>query len=157
MIDDAEFRQVMSRFASGVTVVTTALDDTLYGLTVSSFTSLSLEPRLALVSIYLVSPMHDVLVQSGRWAINILAHDQEYLSRHFAGRDKHNWNDIAYRLSDHGIPWLDGSLATMECQLTQRYDGGDHSIFVGELQSVSVAETQPLLYYRGGYHSLGQA
>lgn len=157
MIDDAAFRQVMSRFASGVTVVTTAIDDACYGLTVSSFASLSLEPRLALVCIYTVSPMHDYMLQAEQWAINILAHDQEDVSRHFAGPDKHDWSAIAYERSTNGMPWLDGALATLDCRLSQRYDGGDHSIFVGELQSVSVAETQPLVYFRGGYHSLGQA
>ena len=154
MIDAPLFRQVMSRFASGVTVVTTTVDGTLYGLTVSSFSSLSLEPRLALVSLDNRTLMHSLINQAGIFAINLLAADQEAISRHFAGHNKGDWSAIPHTLGQLGLPLLHGALATMECRLFQQLAGGDHTIFVGELEHAAAAEGAPLVYYRAAYHTL---
>ena len=154
MIDAPLFRQVMSRFASGVTVVTTSVDGTLYGLTVSSFSSLSLEPRLALVSLDNRTLMHSLINQAGIFAINLLAADQEAISRHFAGHNKGDWSVIPHTLGQLGLPLLDGALATMECRLFQQLAGGDHTIFIGELEHAAAAEGAPLVYYRAAYHTL---
>jgi len=113
-LDPALFRQAMSRFASGVTVVTTIVDAKPYGLTVSAFASLSLDPALAIIAIDKRSPMHDLLLQAQAFAINILSNEQESLSRHFAGPQKHDWSEIAAAAGNRSIPLLDGALANME-------------------------------------------
>lgn len=153
-LDAALFRQAMSRFASGVTVVTTSQAGELYGLTVSSFSSLSLEPRLALVCIDGRTRLHAALAASQVFVINILASDQEALSRHFAGPQKHDWSGIVHTLGVHGAPVLDGALATLECRLASTFTGGDHTIVVGEIEQATAADGAPLVYYRAGYHAL---
>jgi flavin reductase (DIM6/NTAB) family NADH-FMN oxidoreductase RutF len=153
-VDAALFRQVMSRWASGVTVVTTVVDGQPHGLTVSAFSSLSLDPPLALVCLDNRSPMIGLVRQSGLFAINILAGDQEALSRHFASREKADWSGIDHQLGPLGLPLLGGALASMECRVAEDLPGGDHTIFVGALEHAAAAETAPLVYYRAGYHSL---
>ena len=155
MIDPALFRAVMSRFASGVTVVTTSYEGVLYGLTVSSFASLSFEPRLALVCIDQQTRNYTALTQSGVFGINILAANQTALSQHFAGKNKDQWDTIAYSLgSSNGVPLLDGALAQLECRVAHLLPGGDHTIVVGEIVNAAANEGEPLVYYRAGYHQL---
>ena len=155
MLDATLFRQVMSRFASGVTVVTSAVAGTFYGLTVSSFSSLSLEPRLALVCIDQRTRNYAALTQAGSFGINILAADQASLSSHFAGPDKDSWDGIAFQVgAATGVPLLAGALAAMECRVAQLLPGGDHTIVVGEIVAATAGEGEPLLYYRAGYRSL---
>ncbi len=156
MIDEQQFRRVMSRFASGVTVVTTAANGTLAGLTVSSFTSLSLEPRLVLVCIGNQADSHSVLLQAGWYAVNILSAEQAAVSRLFASNSDDKFIAGSYTRSQRGLPLLNGVLATLECQIVQHYAGGDHTIFIGEVVETQVFEGQPLLYYRAGYARLGE-
>lgn len=155
MIESTLFRQVLGRFASGVTVVTTANEGRLAGLTVSSFTSLSLDPTLVLVCIDRNAGSHDSIAAAGQFAVNILAEDQEYLSRRFASADRDKFTDGTYELSPRGLPLLTGALARIECRLHSTLPGGDHTIFVGEAIAASCNEGRPLLYYRSGYHTLG--
>jgi flavin reductase (DIM6/NTAB) family NADH-FMN oxidoreductase RutF len=154
MLDDARFRQVMGLFASGVTVVTSAYEGRLSGLTVSSFTSLSLSPMLVLVCIDLRAASHGVINDAGRFAVNILAEDQEYLSRRFASAEAEKFTAGTFSMSAHGLPLLHGTLAQIECRVHAALPGGDHTIFVGEVLAVSCREGRPLLYYRSGYHQL---
>lgn len=155
MIDESLFRQTMSQFASGVTVVTTALGERLAGLTVSSFASLSLNPPLVLICIDHAASSHDVIAAAGKFAVNILAEDQEYLSRRFAMHDGAKFAPHSYTLSENGLPLLEGVLAQIECRLHSALPGGDHTIFVGEVIAARVFGGRPLLYYRSGYHQLG--
>ncbi|RRR66418.1 MAG: flavin reductase [Candidatus Viridilinea halotolerans] len=156
MLDDARFRQVMSLFASGVTVVTSAHEEHLSGLTVSSFTSLSLNPMLVLVCIDRQAASHTTITASGYYAINILAEGQEYLSRRFASSQAEKFTPGTYTLSPHGLPLLNGALAHIECRVHAAFPGGDHTIFVGEVLAAACQEERPLLYYRSGYHLLGR-
>lgn len=155
MIDESLFRQTMSHFASGVTVVTTALGERLAGLTVSSFASLSLNPPLVLICIDHAASSHDMIAAAGKFAVNILAEDQEYLSRRFAMHDGAKFVPHSYTLSENGLPLLEGVLAQIECRLHSALPGGDHTIFVGEVIAARVFGGRPLLYYRSGYHQLG--
>ncbi|MBO9347308.1 MAG: flavin reductase [Chloroflexus sp.] len=155
MIDESLFRQTMSHFASGVTVVTTALGDRLAGLTVSSFASLSLNPPLVLICIDHNAASHDVIAAAGQFAVNILAEDQEYLSRRFAMHDGAKFTPHSFMMSPNGLPLLNGVLAQIECRLYDKLPGGDHTIFVGEVIAARVFGGRPLLYYRSGYHQLG--
>ncbi|HEX6289227.1 MAG TPA: flavin reductase family protein [Herpetosiphonaceae bacterium] len=154
-IDQADFRRVMGHFASGVTVVTTCHEGFCHGITVSSFCSLSLEPPLVLICIDRRVNSHELIERSGMFAINILAEDGEWLSRHFASRELDKFSKVAYHSGHKGLPLLDGALATIECRLAEKFPGGDHTIFVGEVLRTEVPrEGRPLLYFRSGYHQL---
>ncbi len=153
-IDNAHFRQVMGHFASGVTVVTTLVRDTPYGLTVSSFTSLSLVPPLVAICVDRSTAGHDAISSSGIYAVNILAQQQEHLSRQFASREANKFASVGYVLSENGLPLLEGALATVECRLWASYDGGDHTIFVGEVLAADCQDATPLVYFRRGYRAL---
>ncbi len=150
-IDQAEFRQALGHFATGVTVVTTGQDGALQAATVSAFSSLSLEPPLVLVCLHNEWGGLPLLKAAGGFAVNILAADGERLSRHFAARSDDKFAGIAYHLAGNGAPLLDEALATLECRVHKLLPGGDHTIIVGEVVAMQVNTGQPLLYYRGGY------
>ena len=153
-IDDARFRQAMGYFASGVTVVTTASAGELYGMTVSSFASVSLHPPLILICIDKGVPSHDMIRDAGCFVVNILEERQEHLSRRFATTTNDKFKGVAWHSGQLGLPVLDNTLAAIECRLHQVHDGGDHTIFVGEVVDAEIREGAPLLYYRRGYHEL---
>jgi flavin reductase (DIM6/NTAB) family NADH-FMN oxidoreductase RutF len=144
----------MGHFASGVTVVTTEHMGLLHGMTVSSFSSLSLKPPLVLICIDKGVSCHDAIATSGRFAVNILEKHQEHLSRRFATPNIDKFMGVAFSLGQLGLPLLDDALAAIECRLHNTFDGGDHTIFVGEVVDAEVREGSPLLYYRRGYHEL---
>ncbi|MEK6324339.1 MAG: flavin reductase family protein [Acidobacteriota bacterium] len=150
-----EFRIALSRFVSGITVVTTLVKDNRpAGITVSAFASVSLEPPLVLACIDKRASLHDYLIEGSHFAVNILAQDQEHLSRRFASKDQDRFDGAGYREGVSGAPLLEGALAYIECRVVRVYPGGDHTIVVGEVESTSVADHKPLAYYRGGYAHL---
>ncbi|MGD9630562.1 MAG: flavin reductase family protein [Pyrinomonadaceae bacterium] len=154
-----EFRSALSRFASGITVVTTKDDSgKFYGITVSAFCSVSLEPPLVLICIEKLSGSHSALLESSRFTVNILAAGDEGLSEHFASILDEKFEGIAYEVDDHGLPFLPSSIARLECSVFRTLDGGDHSVFLGLVEGVSVhdAETDPLLYFQGGYREIAK-
>ena len=153
-IDEFRFRQAMGYFATGVTVVTTAHEGQLYGMTVSSFASLSLKPPLILICIEKVLTTHTAIADAGQFAVNILEQSQEHLSRRFATRENDKFTGVAWHSSRFGLPVLEGALAIIECQLRDTFPGGDHTIFVGEVMDAELSQGSPLLYYRRGYHEL---
>ncbi len=153
-IDEIRFRQTMSHFASGVTVVTVEQNGAVHGMTVSSFSSVSLRPPLILICIDTVLSTHTVIAESGRFAVNILEKRQEHLSRRFASREGDKFQGVAWHFGQLGLPLLDGALASIECRVHSQLPGGDHSIFVGEVLHTELGEGAPLLYYRSGYHEL---
>lgn len=149
----------MSHFATGVTVVTTVLDGEPYGMTVSAFCSVSLDPLLVLVCIDRSASLHDPLQQSRRFAASFLNEDQAALSRHFARSDRPRGADgfqpTPYRAGETGCPILDDAIAFVDCELEAVYPGGDHSIFVGRVVAAGVRDGErPLLYWHSGYHRL---
>ena len=154
-IDQDEFRRALGHFASGITVVTARVrGEHLAGITVTAFSSLSLEPPLVLICIDKRAYLHQFLTQGTAFVVNILHEDQETLSRRFASRDPHQFRGIGYTLGASGAPILDDVLAALECHVVDQHDGGDHTIFIGEVQSTRVREGKPLVYFRGGYHQL---
>ena len=153
-IDPGLFRQAMSRFASGVTIVTTAHEGAPAGLTVSSFASLSLTPALVLVCIDRNAGSHEPLAKAEMFAVNILAEGQEHLSNRFARHDEERFQAGTYSLSSHGLPLISGALAQIECRRTDSLPGGDHTIFIGEVVTITFADGAPLVYYRSGYQRL---
>ncbi len=154
-IEQAQFRQALGHFASGVTVVTTRHQDQFHGTTVSAFCSLSLQPPLVLVGIDLQATIHDLIVESGVFAVNILAEHAAGISRHFARRIPDKFSTIPYHLGELGVPLLEDALISLECRLFNRYPGGDHSIFIGDVVALHTQpHRQPLLYFRSSYGSL---
>lgn len=150
-----EFRAALGRFASGVTVITTIGENNKpAGITVSAFASVSLEPPLVLACVDKRASLHDCLTEGQHFAVNILAEDQEHLSRLFASRDQDRFGQAAYRPGITGAPLLDGAVAALECRVVHAYPGGDHTIIVGEVESTSLADHKPLAYHRGGYTRL---
>ncbi|MFN8573396.1 MAG: flavin reductase family protein [Gemmatimonadaceae bacterium] len=155
-IDPDAFRSVLGRFASGVTVVTTRDDQGRdYGMTVSAFSALSLTPPLVLACIDRQAAMYEVLGRTNHFTVNILASAQEALSRRFSDLDaQERFDGIGFTRGPMGAPILDDVLAYLECRLVRQLDGGDHGIFVGEVDTAVTQELRPLLYYRGGYAEL---
>lgn len=150
-----EFRAALGRFASGVTVVTTIGEDNKpVGITVSAFASVSLDPPLVLACVDKRASVHDCLCEGKHFAVNILAEDQEHLSRLFASKDQDRFTQAAYHTGITGAPLLDGAVAVLECRVVHAYPGGDHTIIVGEVESASIADHKPLAYHRGGYARL---
>lgn len=156
MIDGDLFRAVLGRFATGVTVVT-ARDaaGTPHGMTVSAFSSLSLDPPLVLVCIGNEATVVPILKEALTFAVNILAENQEAVSRHFASPGRHRFAECLQD-DEHGDPRLEDALAWMQCRVISRQPAGDHVIYIGQVEAAVVSEGRPLLYYRGGYSSLGR-
>lgn len=155
-VSKEDFKQVMGSFAAGVTVVTT-VDGAgqKWGLTATAFTSVSLEPMLCLICVDRRAGSHGALSDARKFAVNVLSAAQEPLSNRFASRIDDKFEGVPHRSgAETGCPLLDGALATLECEVTAIVPGGDHDIFVGELKGVTVAEGEPLLYFRGKYCDL---
>jgi 3-hydroxy-9,10-secoandrosta-1,3,5(10)-triene-9,17-dione monooxygenase reductase component len=152
-----DFRHALGRFASGVTVVTTAVDGKLGGLTVSAFSSVSLDPPYILICIDKRSSVIPLLRTSRVYGVNILSSDQSDVSNHFASRREDKFAGVSYRIGTLGVPVLEGVLAHLECKVTQEVDGGDHFIYIGQVEHSSVDESkEPLLYFHGKYRELAK-
>ena len=152
MISPADFRHVLSHFASGVTVVTTTDSDTRpAGLTASAFTSVSLDPPLILVCVDHKSQTYPALLERGRFAVNILTADQSDLSKRFASTRLDKFTDVRFHASESGLPLLDDALAFLECSTVNTHVEGDHTIFVGLVERAGTGSGDPLLYFRGRY------
>jgi flavin reductase (DIM6/NTAB) family NADH-FMN oxidoreductase RutF len=150
-----EFRAVLGRFPSGVTVVTTR-DKTgrLHGITVSAFCSVSLEPPLVLVCIDKNTGSHRALDETDAFVVNILRDDQQHISDRFASFLPDKFEIVEYRRGIDDLPVLEDALANLECRLVHAYDGGDHTIYVGEIERATVRGGEPLLYWHGNYRKI---
>jgi flavin reductase (DIM6/NTAB) family NADH-FMN oxidoreductase RutF len=155
-IDPDSFRSVLGRFASGITVVTTLdAEHRDVGMTVSAFCSVSLCPPLVQVCIDHAASLYAALVGNARYGVSILAAEQEALSRRFATAEStRRFEGIGYRRGESGVILLDDALAHLECRIVASHEVGDHTMFVGEVESASARSARPLLYYRGGYAQL---
>lgn len=150
-----EFREALAKFASGVTVVTTSdASGELFGLTVSAFCSVSLEPPLILVCIEKTTRCHDAFRDAGRFVVNILGEDQKDVSERFASQATDKFSGTMYGLNTRGIPVLEGSIAIIECRLSSSYEGGDHTIFVAEVENAAAADNGPLVYFNSEYRGI---
>lgn len=158
-IKSEDFRAVMGSYATGVTVATTALaDGQRAGLTVNSFTSVSLEPPLVLFCLDKKAAAHPIFSAASGYAINVLTAAQEPLSRAFAqrGQGPERWQGVTTEIWTSGAPIITGCLANLDCQIEARHDGGDHTIFVGRVLRLQRQEGQPLLYWGSRYRQLAQ-
>ena len=154
-IDPDEFRAVLGRFASGVTILTVRdREGRDHGMTVSAFCSVSLIPPLVLVCIDRSTDMFNILPESPHFGINILSESQEALSRRFAELPSGRFDGIGYTRAESGVVLLDDALAQLECRRLGQHEAGDHTIHIGEVEWASCGKDRPLLYYRGGYAQL---
>lgn len=147
-------RQIMGRFATGVTVVTTRNDEEILGMTANAVLSLSLDPPLILVSIDKKNQMHKFLENSNCFAINVLREDQEEISRRFAIPGPKDFSDLEFWESETGSPILVNALAFVDCQIVQVVPGGDHDMFIGQPLAGETRDGNPLIFYSGKYTQL---
>jgi flavin reductase (DIM6/NTAB) family NADH-FMN oxidoreductase RutF len=150
-----EFKAALGRFASGVTVVTTKdADGKLHGLTVSAFSSVSMNPPLILVCILKTTGSYSSFEESTSFVVNILEESQQQLSNHFASHKEDKFSGQNYQLNKNGLPVLVDCLVNLECDLKHSYDGGDHTIFVGQINRARSKMGKPLVYSHGNYRKL---
>jgi flavin reductase (DIM6/NTAB) family NADH-FMN oxidoreductase RutF len=149
--DSQQQRRIMGHFATGVTVITTRHGDQMYGMTANAVASLSLDPPQVLVAVDRRAQMHEALLMSRFFAMNMLTEAQEELSRRFAMRGPKEWGDLKYTTAVTGAPIFDGALAYLDCQLAEVLPGGDHHIFIGEIVAGDAFPGRPLMYYGGKY------
>lgn len=153
-VSPEEFRRALSHFASGITVVTVAVDGELHGMTASSFASVSLEPPRVLVCLDKSSRTRALLTEVGVFAVSILSAGQEAISRAFASTGPKPFPDLSHKIGSNGAPLLDGALAWIECVTVETMDGGDHDVVLGEVTATTVAGGDPLIYFDHLYRSL---
>jgi flavin reductase (DIM6/NTAB) family NADH-FMN oxidoreductase RutF len=153
-LDPREYRATIGLFATGVTVITARAGGETRGMTANAVTSVSLDPLLLLVCVDRRAHMAGVIVEAGKFAVNILRADQEAISRHFSGRPQPGLEPRLIEIA--GAPALGESLAALVCSVEHILDGGDHLIVIGRVEAVRRDDdgTDPLLYFRGQYHSL---
>ena len=149
-------KQVLSRWATGVTIVTARAGDRIHGMTVSAFSEVSLDPPLVLVCADKASNTHSLIAEGGVFAVNILASDQAELSNRFASKeDEHRrFEGLDTESGRTGAPLLAGTLAALDCRVVAAHDAGDHVIYVGRVEELRCSDRDPLLYYSRSYHRL---
>lgn len=155
MTDVARFRSVIGELPTGVAVITSSGPDGPAGLTTNAVTSLSLDPLLLLVCFDNVSRTLDVVRASGRFAVNLLAAEQEEVARVFASKrvPREKFEATTHEIA-HGVPVLDGALAWIACDVRELLPGGDHTIAVGAVTQVDARAGEPLVFHRGRYTTL---
>ncbi len=155
-----DLKKAMRIYPQGVTVATTSSPDGPKGMTVSSFTSVSLEPPLVLFSVAKSSTLHDLFRDAAAYAVNFLADDQKAVSDRFAGKVqlKDRFEGLKFTKGVAGAPIIDGVRAVLECRAWKVYGGGDHSILVGEVvRARTLNSKRPLVYYSQQYTTTGPA
>ena len=151
---DREFRDALALFATGVVVVTANVEGVLLGSTVSSFNAVSLSPPLVLFSLARSAQTFELWSKATLFGVTILAERQNDLSNRFARGGAEKWNGLSPLVGAHGAPLLRGGLATFECEIHARYDGGDHEIILGRVLAFNRNQAAPLLFFGGKYQRL---
>ena len=159
-IDPLHFRQALGHFASGLTVITSHIDDEPIGFTCQSFYSVSPPPPLVSFSVKRDSFSYPKIRRAGRFAVNILSDEQVAVSNRFAQQGADKWQAIDWTRSPLGNPVIGGSLHWLDCVIHAEHEAGDHLIVIGEVRALSLQQTrdtQPLLYFKGQYCNLDAA
>jgi flavin reductase (DIM6/NTAB) family NADH-FMN oxidoreductase RutF len=154
-VDPLHLRQVLSRYPTGVTVVGTRhVPDGVCGLTVNAFTSVSLEPPMVLVCVDRSSNTHGCIEASGTFSVNVLAAGQAELAVAFAQKRDDKFDGVPHRVSEDGLPLIDGASAWVEARVETAFDGGDHTIFLAHVLRAEQGDEPPLVFHRGSYSRL---
>lgn len=148
-VDGALYRQVMGRFATGITVITARVDGRVHGMTANAFMAGSLEPPLCLVSVRREAKIHALLQVAGCYGVSVLGEEQQYLSNHFAGRRMPGVRPEFDILA--GVPVLQRAVAVIAAEVVNTVECGDHTLFVGHIREMACVLKPPLLFYGGRY------
>ena len=152
---NALFRDAMSKFPSGVTVVTTVdSDGKWWGFTASSFCSLSMDPRLVLTCLATTANCYDAFARATHWAIHVIHNDQTDVAGRFASRGADKFAGLEWETNEHGVPLLPDAAVTLECEAENVHPGGDHIILVGRVAQTIIGEKAPTVYFQRGFHTL---
>jgi len=154
-MDALSFRRACGQFATGIVIATAVgADGQPHGMTVNSFTSVSLDPPLVLICVDKSTPLRAVFEQSGRYGLSVLAQDQRELSQRFAQRGHDRFQGVAWFPGSTGVPLLNGALSHLECEIRNVFDAGDHVVLLGEAVRVEFHGGLPLLYFASGYREI---
>jgi flavin reductase (DIM6/NTAB) family NADH-FMN oxidoreductase RutF len=151
-MDDRLFRNAMGKFATGVTVITTSVNNEAHGMTANAFMSVSLSPKLVLISIGEKAKMNEYIKQSGKFAVSILSEDQKEMSMIFAGQIKEK-RDVDFKWMDE-LPVIENALVNLTCNVHESYVAGDHTLYVGEVTDLSLENGNPLSFFEGQYKNI---
>lgn len=153
-MDDRQFRNAMGKFATGVTVIATEVEcEGVHGMTANAFMSVSLDPKLVVISIGEKAKILNKIKESKQFSVNILAADQQELSMIFAGQIKDK--EVVFDRLD-GKPVLPGSVVQIACEVSAEHVEGDHTLFIGKVTDIKIEDVEPLVFYRGRYRSLAE-
>lgn len=154
-IDSQELRRIMGHFVTGVTVITTKdMDGRPNGLTANAFMSLSLNPPLVLISVDKGAQCYACFNLQNGFTVNFLSESQEEVSRRFATKGIDKFAGLQWKVGGNGAAILDGAIGYIECRITQCYEGGDHTIVIGEIVNAEASGERPLLFFKGKYRRL---
>lgn len=156
-IEPLRFREALGHYASGITVITSHVEDEPIGFTCQSFHSVSMDPPLVSFNVMARSASYPKIRQAGRFVVNILSDEQVALSRQFAQRGTDKWRHVEWQASPLGSPILAGSLHWLDCEIYAEYAAGDHLIVIGQVKALKLQEgtrLQPLLYFKGQYRNI---
>jgi 3-hydroxy-9,10-secoandrosta-1,3,5(10)-triene-9,17-dione monooxygenase reductase component len=155
-IDGRLLRNVCGLFVTGVTVITSGVDGRSDGTTVNSFTPVSLDPPLVLFCLHNESRLRPVVKESGLFVVNFLAGRQQRLAKAFAGKQTAAFHEVEHHRSVGGVPILSDALAFLACAIVNEFEGGDHTIYLGEVREVGVPghNQDPLIFFRGSLGAL---
>jgi flavin reductase (DIM6/NTAB) family NADH-FMN oxidoreductase RutF len=157
VVPDELFRDVISRFASGVTVITTTAGDSDHGTTASAVSSLSMDPPMLLICLNRTSDTQAAILESGVFGVNILAEDQGHVAYQFAKKGQDKFAGVGIRRGRTGIPLVEGALAHLECEVEETVTGGTHTVFLARVKDAAGKEGAPLTYFRGRFGRLESA
>lgn len=159
-VTSVDFRRARGCFATGVTVITVEHEGQVHGMTANAFTVVSLDPPLVLVCVHRQNRTHEYLFTKQHFAINILTKRQRPVSEYYAlpalARARESGVPGHFSRTKRGTPILDGALACLECRLSETYLGGDHTVFIAQVEGMMAGEGEPLLYFRGQYRAIGE-
>lgn len=150
VIDKKFLRKSLGKFSTGVTIVTSIDGDGIpIGMTVNSFSSVSLDPALVLWCIDIKQPSYDAFMVAKGYAVNILSKDQSDLCYKFSSQNHDKFENVNWKKSENGFPLIENSLAWFDCKKWNYYSGGDHQILVGEVTSFNSSDLKPLTFWNG--------
>lgn len=156
-VPDEVFRDVIGRFASGVTVITTTADGADFGTTASAVSSLSMDPPMMLICLNRTSDTQVAVLRSGVFGVNILAEDQGQIAYQFAKKGQHKFDGVGIRRGRTGVPLVQDALAHLECEVEETVTGGTHTVFLARVRRAAGTDGAPLTYFRGRFGRLESA
>jgi flavin reductase (DIM6/NTAB) family NADH-FMN oxidoreductase RutF len=151
-----DFRETLKKFASGVTIITTAHEGEMHGLTASSFASVSVDPPLILVVLNTESRTYSLLKQSNAFNVSILGEEHRNVARAFAEKGAKPFDSLPHHAADNGAPILDEAIGWLECSVEATFPGGTHEVVLGRVEASGSREGRPLVYFERDYRSLNE-